>query len=133
MRHESQDPLKESISKLLPLDSEIYQNMTWEPAESISPELAMIMDELKLEPGIDDVQPARQAEVKHKVALVPLASLPFLKEFQDLELWLSKEEVEDGFNLVAWYGRTLQEIHVRTELRRVEMKDTLRSVLKRTM
>lgn len=50
---------------------------------------------------------------------------------QDLELWISKEVVEDGYNLVARAGRTVQEVHVTTELPLDQMKAAVQRVLKR--
>eukprot|EP00210_Caulerpa_lentillifera_P000176 g171.t1 len=120
LKTDDSDPLKESVSSLLPLEGEAYDSMTWEPLQDMIPGLNAIMETLQLQSGIEDVQPRRQAEVRHKVS-------------KDLELWLSKEEVEDGFNLVAWSGRTLQEIHVRTEFTREGMKSTLEKVLRQAM
>ena len=41
---------------------------------------------------------------------------------QDLELWLTNANVEDGDNLLARAGRQVQEIHVVTELTRDAIK-----------
>ena len=41
---------------------------------------------------------------------------------QDLELWLTNANVEDGYNLLARAGRQVQEIHVVTELTRDAIK-----------
>ena len=43
---------------------------------------------------------------------------------QDLELWISKEVVKDGYNLVVRTGRLVQEIHVTTDLPSVGMKES---------
>jgi hypothetical protein len=53
------------------------------------------------------------------------------KKQQDLELYLTKEEVEGGYTLVARYGRVLQELAVRTKLDRDTMKTALTRVLSR--
>lgn len=50
---------------------------------------------------------------------------------QDLELYISKEAEEGGYTLVARAGRTVQEIHVTTELPLPEMKAAVQRVLKR--
>ena len=50
---------------------------------------------------------------------------------QDLELYISKEVVEGGYNLVARAGRTVQEVHVTTDLPLDEMKAAVQRVLKR--
>lgn len=48
---------------------------------------------------------------------------------QDLELWISREEVEGGYALVARAGRLVQEIRVSTELSRDEMKKLVQQIL----
>lgn len=50
---------------------------------------------------------------------------------QDLELWLSKEALEGGYNLVARAGRTVQEVLVSTQLPLDEMKEAMQRVLRR--
>ena len=50
---------------------------------------------------------------------------------QDLELWISKEAVEGGYNLVARAGRTVQEVLVSTALPLDEMKAAMQRVLRR--
>jgi hypothetical protein len=52
---------------------------------------------------------------------------------QDLELWISREVVTDGYNLVARAGRVVQEIHVETDKTLEEMKTIVGEVLKRVM
>lgn len=63
--------------------------------------------------------------------LQPFSWPPLHACVQDLELWLTKEEVADGFNLVARAGRVVQEIHVVTELTKDDMKQTVQRVLAR--
>ena len=48
---------------------------------------------------------------------------------QDLELWMSKEQMTDGYNLIARAGRVVQEIHVRTTMDASAMKQTVQRVL----
>ena len=48
---------------------------------------------------------------------------------QDLELWISREGVTDGFNLVARSERTVQELHVATQLSAQDMKQVVQKVL----
>ena len=50
---------------------------------------------------------------------------------QDLELWMTNQKVEDGYNLVARAGKLVQEVHVSTRLTRDEMKRAIQRVLKR--
>ncbi len=52
---------------------------------------------------------------------------------QDVELYLTRKEVNDGFNVVARIGKQLRELHISTDLSRDEMKATLRRVIKRVM
>ena len=49
---------------------------------------------------------------------------------QDLELWISKEAVKDGYNLVVRTGRLVQEIHVTTDLPSEGMKESVQRVLR---
>lgn len=49
---------------------------------------------------------------------------------QDLELWISKEVVKDGYNLVVRTGRLVQEIHVTTDLPSEGMKESVQRVLR---
>lgn len=50
---------------------------------------------------------------------------------QDLELWISKEVMEDGFTLVTRAGRTVQELKVTTAVPLEEMKSAIQRVLQR--
>ena len=50
---------------------------------------------------------------------------------QDLELWMSKEAVQDGHNLVVRTGRLVQEIHVTTQMPGASMKEAVQRVLRR--
>ena len=52
---------------------------------------------------------------------------------QDIELYLTRKEVNDGFNVVARIGKQLRELHISTDLSRDEMKATLRRVIKRVV
>ena len=49
---------------------------------------------------------------------------------QDLELWMSKEAVEDGYNVVVRAGRLVQEVHVVTRMPAEEMKAAVQRVLR---
>ena len=50
---------------------------------------------------------------------------------QDLELWISKESVQDGYNVVVRTGRLVQEIHVTTQLPGQSMKQAVQRVLRK--
>ena len=49
---------------------------------------------------------------------------------QDLEIWLSPAQAEDGFMLVARTGRLVQEIKVNTSLSKDKLKGVTQVVLK---
>ena len=48
---------------------------------------------------------------------------------QDLEIWISKEKVEDGYALLARSGRLVQEIRVKTSLSVEDIKETTQRLL----
>ena len=52
---------------------------------------------------------------------------------QDLELWISRDAVEDGYNLVARSERIVQELHVSTLLHSAEMRAIVQRVLQRLL
>ncbi len=60
-------------------------------------------------------------------AVVPSAQL----YLQDLELWISKEVLDDGYVLVTRAGRTVQELKVTTDVSVDSMKSAVRRVLQR--
>ena len=49
---------------------------------------------------------------------------------QDLQLWISKEAVQGGYNLVVRTGRLVQEIHVTTQMPGDRMKQAVQRVLR---
>lgn len=49
---------------------------------------------------------------------------------QDLELWITKEEVEYGFNLAVRAGRVVQEVRVATGMSADEMRAAVQRVLR---
>lgn len=77
-----------------------------------------ILSELSKEPGVAGVALGRRAEERRTVS-------------QDLELWISKEAVVGGYNLLARAGRLVQEIHVESGLPPAEMKAAVQRVLRR--
>ena len=50
---------------------------------------------------------------------------------QDLELWISKEVLPDGFVLITRAGRTVQELKLTTKLPLEGMKSAVQRVLQR--
>jgi predicted RNA-binding protein with RPS1 domain len=111
------DPLQETLDNVMPLDAAAIADEKTVPV-SIPQGVEDILDELSKEPGVGEVTLGRRVEERRTVS-------------QDLELWMSKEAVVDGFNLVARAGRTVQEIHVRTEMNADSMRGTVQRVLKR--
>eukprot|EP00890_Picochlorum_soloecismus_P005255 jgi/Picsp_1/5730/NSC_03089-R1_protein len=111
------DPLQETLDNVMPLDAAASGDEKTVPV-SIPQGVEDILDELSKEPGVGEVTLGRRVEERRTVS-------------QDLELWMSKEAVVDGFNLVARAGRTVQEIHVRTEMNADSMRGTVQRVLKR--
>lgn len=49
---------------------------------------------------------------------------------QDLELWITKDKLDDGFNLAVRAGRLVQEVHVATRMSADEMRATVQRVLR---
>ena len=76
------------------------------------------MSELKLEEGITEVKLGRQANVKGGVS-------------QDMELWLTKEQVDGHFNVIARAGGTIQEVIVYCSLDKDNLKRAIDRVLLR--
>ncbi|GAB4814294.1 hypothetical protein N2152v2_001340 [Parachlorella kessleri] len=109
-----EDPLRQTLDKVMPLDSAEAKSAP----TSVPSGVEDILDELSKEEGVAQVTLGRQAVSAGTVS-------------QDLELWLTKEEVPGGFNLVARAGRVVQEIHVSTQLDKEAMKQTVQRVLGR--
>lgn len=112
------DPLQETLDRVLPLEGgNGYADVGSVPA-SVPAAVEDILDELSREPGVTGVTLGRRVEEQRTVS-------------QDLELWMTREEVTDGFNLVARAGRVVQEIHVTTGMPAREMKAAVQRVLQR--
>ncbi|KAK9903262.1 hypothetical protein WJX75_001096 [Coccomyxa subellipsoidea] len=107
------DPLLENLDGLLPLDT---GSVTSVPA-NLPAAIEDLCAALANEPGVESVDIGRQVEEKRAVS-------------QDLELWISKEVVKDGYNLVVRTGRLVQEIHVTTDLPSEGMKESVQRVLR---
>lgn len=113
------DPLRETLDRVLPLEGGDVDYANVESVAATVPTgVEDILQELKKEEGIDDVVLGRRVEERRTVS-------------QDLELWMTRETVSDGFNLVARAGRVVQEIHVKTSVSSDEMKRVVQQVLKR--
>jgi predicted RNA-binding protein with RPS1 domain len=113
------DPLRETLDRVLPLeqDGEGYAQVASVPAD-VPTGVEDILHELSKEDGIVGVTLGRRVQERRTVS-------------QDLELWISRETVSDGFNLVARAGRNVQEIHVTTAMSGQDMRTVVQRVLKR--
>ncbi|KAK3148779.1 hypothetical protein QOZ80_3AG0208550 [Eleusine coracana subsp. coracana] len=122
IRQLEDDPLLETLDKVIPLDGGQSPNAsaTSSPSEiELLPGLNSICDELLQEDGITDVQFGRQASEKRVVS-------------QDLELWLSNVPVKDNkFKLLARAGRQVQEVYLTTSLDQEGIKKAVQRVLGR--
>ena len=109
------DPLKENLDNVMPLDDLGVEQVV---PVTMPQGVEDILNELSNESSIEEVTLGRRVEERRTVS-------------QDLELWMSKEQLPDGFNLVARAGRVVQEIHVRTSMDAQSMKGAVQRVLKR--
>lgn len=116
LKRMQEDPLRETLDRVLPPQAE-GEAPSSVPA-SMPSGVEDILDELAKEAGVSSVALGRRAEERRTVS-------------QDLELWISKEVVAGGYNLLARAGRVVQEIHVETGLEPGEMKAAVQRVLKR--
>ncbi len=108
------DPLRETLDSVLPLEADFAVD---EKVPIAIPQgVEDILNELSLESGVVEVTLGRRVEERRTVS-------------QDLELWMSKEQMTDGYNLIARAGRVVQEIHVRTTMDASAMKQTVQRVL----
>lgn len=122
LKRMQQDPLEENLDNMLPLGGAAGYKDTTSGLSEVSADVPSgvedILAQLSQESGIEEVTLGRRVEEKRTVS-------------QDLELWMTKEEVQDGFNLVARAGRTVQEIHVKTKMGVDDMRGAVQRVLKR--
>ncbi len=50
---------------------------------------------------------------------------------QDMELWISTSDMPDGYGLVIRSGRLVQEITVKTEMSKEELREMTQRILKK--
>jgi predicted RNA-binding protein with RPS1 domain len=116
-----EDPLRETLDQVLPLEAGgaggSYADVGSVPA-TVPSAVEDILDELSREEGVSGVTLGRRVEERRTVS-------------QDLELWMTRDVVDDGYNLVARAGRVVQEIHVATGMEAHEMKAAVQRVLQR--
>ena len=112
------DPLRETLDNVLPLDESSSGGLRGDEQVPVAVPQGVedILNELSGEQGIEEVTLGRRVEERRTVS-------------QDLELWMSKESLTDGYNLIARAGRVVQEIHVRTGIDAESMKQTVQRVL----
>ena len=127
------DPLMETLDTIMPVtmpelsfdDSEsAFTNGDFDGEEGTKmeaslPGLPRICAELLSEDGVEAVIPGRTAVERRVVS-------------QDLELWLTNVQAEDGHNLLARSGRQVQEIHVVTNLNREAIKRAIKRATRAT-
>ena len=127
------DPLMETLDTIMPVtmpelsfdDSDSafasgdFDGEEGTKMEASLPGLPRICAELLAEDGVEAVIPGRTAVERRVVS-------------QDLELWLTNVQVEDGYNLLARSGRQVQEIHVVTSLNREAIKRAIKRATRAT-
>lgn len=101
LKQMTDDPTRESLDRV-----------EWGVTRSMMLEVQDLVERLKTEEGINEVYIGRQAVERGVVS-------------QDLGVYLTREEVEGGFNIVARIGRTCQELMVMSTLSRDDMKAAL--------
>lgn len=110
-----EDPLLETLDKVIPMDSTPKDGVHIEPL----PEIGAIIEELMQEEGIHDIKLCRQGVEKRVVS-------------QGLQLWISNEpQVGEKMTMLARAGRQVQEIQLRTSLNQEGVKMALQRVLER--
>ncbi|GMH38199.1 hypothetical protein BSKO_06083 [Bryopsis sp. KO-2023] len=119
LRQTQADPIEQNLDTLMPLDTETVSDLQWKTSGIPLPGLELLVEQLRHEEKVDSVEFGRYAEVPRAVS-------------QDLEVWLSREEVSQGYTIVSRAGRSLQEVHVTTAMSRDEMKTRLADLLKKT-
>ncbi|XP_066364799.1 uncharacterized protein [Miscanthus floridulus] len=120
IRQLEEDPLLETLDKVIPLEADQSPDRMMSPSEvELLPGLDGICNELLQEDGITDVQFGRQGSEKRVVS-------------QDLELWLSNAPAKDNkFTLLARAGRQVQEVYLTTSLDQEGIKKAVQRVLGR--
>ncbi|RMZ52896.1 hypothetical protein APUTEX25_001015, partial [Auxenochlorella protothecoides] len=118
LRALQQDPLKETLDHVMPLNSRFNNYVRFGSGVGMSQGLQPLLDALMEEEGVDKVELGRETSELQTVS-------------QDLELWMTRRPVPGGFNLVARAGRDVQEIRVTTGLSVDAMRAAIQRVLAR--
>lgn len=114
MRQLMADPLLQTLDTLMPVVNDVDGQQSDEELPPF-PDLDNICEVLLDEAGVEKVTPGRQARDNKVVS-------------QDLQLWLTTVELEDGYNLLLRAGSQVQELMVTTPLTRDDFKDVVRRV-----
>jgi len=96
-----QDPLTQTLD-----------TVTWGATKSIPEDIQQVIDRLNVQESIMEVIIMQQAVESHLFS-------------QELQLFLTKTEIPGGFLVVARSGSTLQQLQIRSNLPREDMKDLL--------
>lgn len=87
-------------------------SVTWGATRNMMTEVQKLVERLQAEPAVDEVYIGRQAQERSVTS-------------QELGVYLTREEVADGYNVVARLGNTVQELLVTTTMSREQMKEVL--------
>lgn len=112
-----EDPLKETLDNVLPLGKQAGSYEQLSVPAAVPQGVDEILEALDREEGIASITLGRCVEEKRTVS-------------QDLELWITKETVADGYNLAVRAGRVVQEVIVSTQMSPEEMRATVQRVLR---
>lgn len=88
------------------------ETVQWGPTKSMPAEIQQLMNRLREQPEVEEVSIGRQAN-ESKIAS------------QELGVYLTKEPSENGFDVVARLGNTMQELRVVSKLSRDEARALL--------
>ncbi|KAJ9505610.1 hypothetical protein QJQ45_011237 [Haematococcus lacustris] len=106
IRQLNEDPLKTTLD-----------TVKWGPTKSVPTEVQQLVDRLSRCKGISQVMITRQAQDTHRIS-------------QELQVFMTRTEVSDGFVVVARLGPVLQELQLTTSLSRDDVKQILQGIFK---
>ncbi|KAJ9508271.1 hypothetical protein QJQ45_011787 [Haematococcus lacustris] len=106
IRQLNEDPLKTTLD-----------TVKWGPTKSVPTEVQQLADRLSRCKGISQVIITRQAQDTHRIS-------------QELQVFMTRTEMSDGFVVVARLGPVLQELQLTTSLSRDDVKQILQGIFK---
>lgn len=112
LKRMQKDPLAESF----PDDSYDNQQLSSSGLGEVPKAIEEFLDALRQEPNITNVTPGRRGLENYDAS-------------EDLEVWMSKENVPGGYAMVSRAGREMQEIVVSTDMSSRDMKAAVQRVL----